>query len=106
MRRYIVEVSKTAKEDLESIIFYIRNELSGDIVADKYKIMFKQELLNLESVAGVMPVLDEKLTGYTNIRKVNVKNYIIFYIINEEENKVSVLQIGYAFMDWEKFLKD
>lgn len=106
MRRYIVEVSKTAKEDLENIILYIRNELSGEIVADKYKIMFKQELLNLESVAGAMTVLDEKLTGYTNIRKVNVKNYIIFYVINEVENKVSVLRIGHAFMDWEKFLKD
>lgn len=106
MRRYIVEVSKTAKEDLENIILYIRNELSGEIVADKYKIMFKQELLNLESVAGAMPILDEKLTGYTNIRKVNVKNYIIFYVINEVENKVSVLRIGHAFMDWEKFLKD
>lgn len=106
MRKYVVEVSKTAEEDLENIILYIRNELAGDIIADKYKIMFKQELLNLESIAGAMPVLDEKLTGYVNIRKINVKNYIIFYIINEVENKVSVLRIGHVFMDWEKFLKD
>lgn len=106
MRKYVVEVSKTAEEDLENIILYIKNELAGDIVADRYRIMFKQELLNLESVAGAMPVLDENLTGYTNIRKVNVKNYIIFYIINEVENKVSILRIGHAFMDWEKFLKD
>lgn len=84
---------------MENIILYIRNELAGDIVADKYKIMFKQELLNLENVAGAMPVLEENLTGYTNIRKINVKNYIIFYIINEVENKVSVLRIGHAFMD-------
>ena len=80
--------------------------MAGDIVADKYKIMFKQELLNLESIAGTMPVIDKELTGYANIRKINVRNYIIFYIINEADNKVSVLRVGHAFMDWEKFLKD
>ena len=80
MRKYIVEVSRTAENDIENIILYIRNELAGDIVADKYKIMFKQELLNLESIAGTMPVIDKELTGYANIRKINVRNYIIFYL--------------------------
>lgn len=106
MKNYIIEVSRTAEEDLENIILYIRNELAGDVIADKYKIIFKQELLNLEKFAGIAPVLDENLTGHKNIRKVNVKNYIIFYVINEDENKVSVLRIGHAFMDWEKFLRD
>ena len=53
-----------------------------------------------------MPVLDEELTGYKNIRKVNVRNYIIFYTVDEEKFKVFVVRIGHAFMDWEKYLKD
>ena len=53
-----------------------------------------------------MPILDESLTGYKDIRKVNVRNYIIFYIVSEEDNKVSVVRIGHAFMDWEKHLKN
>ncbi len=104
MNKYIVEVSKTAKKDLDNIILYIRNSLFDDIIADKYKILFKQELLNIQNTAGSMPNLDKNLTGHEDIRKVNVKNYIIFYTINK--NKVSVLRIGHAFMDWEKFLKD
>lgn len=55
---------------------------------------------------NIILYIRNELTGYTNIRKVNVKNYIIFYIINEVDNKVSVVRIGHAFMDWEKFLKD
>ncbi len=47
MKNYIIEVSRTVEEDLENIILYIRNALAGNVVADKYKIMFKQELLNL-----------------------------------------------------------
>lgn len=53
-----------------------------------------------------MLILNEELTGHKNIRKINVRNYIIFYLVDEENSKVLVLRIGYAFMDWEKYLKD
>ena len=106
MKKYAVEISETAKQDLKNIISYLRYDLVGDIIADKYKILFKQELKKLEDIAGSMPILDESLTGYKNIRKVNVRNYIIFYTISEEFNKANVVRIGHAFMDWEKYLKD
>lgn len=106
MKKYKVEVSNTAIQDFENIISYLRHNLAGDIIADKYKILFKQEIINLENIAGSMPILSEKLTGYKNIRKVNVRNYVIFYIVDEEKNKAIILRIGHVFMDWEKYLKD
>lgn len=106
MKKYIVEVSATAEQDLENIISYLRYNLAGDIIADKYKILFKQELKNLENIAGSMSILDEELTGHKNIRKINVRNYIIFYTVDEENSKALVVRIGHAFMDWEKYLKD
>ena len=101
-----MEISETAEEDLENIISYLRDNLAGDIIADKYKILFKQKLKDLEEIAGSMPILDEGLTGHENIRKINVRNYIVFYIVDEENSKAVVLRIGHAFMDWEKYLKD
>ena len=68
--------------------------------------LFKQKLKDLENVAGSMTILDESLTGHKNIRKINVRNYIIFYVIDEEKSKAIVVRIGHAFMDWEKYLKD
>lgn len=106
MKKYVVEVSETAKKDLENIISYLRYNLSGDIIADKYKILFKQELKNLEDLAVSTPILSEELTGHKNIRKINVRNYIMFYIVDEKNSKALVLRIGHAFMDWEKYLKD
>ncbi len=102
MKKFVVEISETAERDLENIISYLRYNLSGDIMADKYKILFKQELKDLENIAGSMPILSEDLTGHKNIRKINVRNYIVFYIVDEENSKVLVLRIGHAFMDWEK----
>ena len=106
MKKYIVEISETAERDLENIISYIRYNLKEDIIADKYKILFKQGLKDLENVAGSMPILDEELTGHKNIRKINVRNYIVFYIVDEKNSKALVVRIGHAFMDWEKYLKD
>ena len=91
MNKYIIEISETAKQDLEKIISYLRYDLSEDIIADKYKILFKQELKKLEDVAGSMPVLEESLTGHKNIRKINVRNYIIFYTIDEDMDKVLIV---------------
>ncbi len=106
MKKYIVEISETAEHDLENIISYLRYNLLGDIIADKYKILFKQELRNLENIAESMPVLDEVLTGHKNIRKINVRNYIVFYIVDKENSKAFVLRVGHAFMDWEKYLQE
>lgn len=106
MKEYIVEMSETAEKDLENIISYLRYNLAGDIIADKYKLLFKQELKNLSNIAGSMPILNEELTGLKNIRKINVRNYIIFYVIDEDNLKTFILRIGHAFMDWEKYLKD
>ena len=106
MKKYIVEISEKAISDLENIIAYLRDDLEEDIIADKYKILFKQKINSIENIAGSMPILDKELTGHENIRKVNVRNYIIFYRVDEENSKVSVLRIGHAFMDWEKYLKD
>ena len=106
MKKYIVKISETAEQDLENIISYLRYNLSGDIIADKYKLLFKQELKDLENIAGSMPILDENLTGHKNIRKINVRNYIVFYLVDEENSEALILRIGHAFMDWEKYLKD
>ena len=83
MKKYMVEISESAKQDLENIVLYLRYNLAGDIIADKYKILFKQQLKNLENVAKSMLI-----------------------IVDEENFKVFVLRIGHAFMDWEKYLKD
>ena len=99
MKKYIVEVSESANIDLENIISYIKHDLKENIIADKYKILFKQAIKRLEDVAGSMPILNQEITGHRNIRKLNVRKYIIFYIVDDENNKVFVVRIGHTLMD-------
>ncbi len=50
MKKYTVEVSKTAEQDLCNIISYLRYTLASNIVADKYKTLFKQALKDSKNV--------------------------------------------------------
>ena len=50
MKKYKIKVSEAAENDLENIISYLRHNLSGDILADKYKLLFKQGLKDLEKL--------------------------------------------------------
>ena len=106
MKKYIVETTETSEQDLVNIISYLRYNLAGDIVADKYIELFSNALKKLEDIAGSMPIIDKKLIKNENIRKINVKRYTIFYTVDEIKSKAVVLRIGHDFMDWEKYLKD
>ena len=63
MKKYKIVVSNKAKNDTDEIISYISNNLLEEIIADKYKILFKKAIKSLEDIAGNMPILDERLTG-------------------------------------------
>ncbi len=106
MKKYIVETTETSEQDLVNIISYLRYNLAGDIVADKYIDLFSQALKKLEDIAGSMPLIDEKLIKHKDIRKIKVKRYTIFYTVDEIKSKAIVLRVGHDFMDWEKYLKN
>ncbi len=67
MKKYIVEVSKTAEQDLESIISYLRYDLAGDIIADKYKMLFKQKLSDLVCLTFWVHFIHELVRFFTRI---------------------------------------
>ncbi len=69
MKKYIVEISETSKQDLNNIISYLRYNLAGDNIANKYKKLFKQKIKQLEDIAISMPILSQDLTGYKNWKK-------------------------------------
>lgn len=104
MKKYIVETTETSEQDLINIISYLRYNLAGDIVADKYIDLFSQALKRLEDIAGSMPFVDKELVK--DVRKINVKRYTIFYTVDEIASKAVVLRIGHNSMDWENYLKN
>ncbi|NLX83885.1 MAG: type II toxin-antitoxin system RelE/ParE family toxin [Clostridiales bacterium] len=104
MESYKVFISEPAEGDLEDIVRFISSQLNSPITA-----LHMMELLE-EAMAGLSdmpqrcpPVSDDRLCqmGY---RKLVVKNYIVFFSVNEKEKAVDVERILYTRRDWLRIL--
>ena len=102
--KYKIELSIKAKNDLKSIVRYIKNELQEPSIAKKYAELIKKELKNLEHLPQKYAVIDEKSIKDLNVRRLIIKNYIAFYRINENKKIVNVDRILYEASNWKKKL--
>ena len=98
--KYEVLLSIKAKEDLKSIVFYIKNNLREPSIAKKYAKVIKEEIISLSYFPQRNAIIDEETIKNLKMRKIAVKNYIIFYRINEENNIVSIERILYGASNW------
>jgi len=100
MKKYKVYVSEPAENDLRDIVRYISAQLAAPTSAMNMMNDISQAIENLaEMPQRFSPVTDERLRllGY---RKLIVKNYIVFYTIDEPSMAVDVERILYARRDW------
>lgn len=98
--KYKIELSIKAKEDIKSIVLYIKNNLNEPSIASKYAITIKEEIKTLEYSPKKFAITDEDSIKDLNIRKLNIKNYIAFYRVNEKEKVVNIERILYGASDW------
>lgn len=101
MNKYKILFSIKAKNDLKLIISYIKNNLLEPNIAQKYAKLIQNEIKSLEYSPKKFPILDIKIKSYKEIRKLTVKKYIIFYIIDEENKTVIINRILGGSMNWQ-----
>ena len=76
--KYRIEISNKAKEDLKRIVLYIKNELKEPVVAKRYAELIKKEILGLQYLPQKYSIIDNILIKDFGVRKLIVKNYIIW----------------------------
>lgn len=90
-----------ALEDMITIKDYIKYTLKEPKIADEHIDAFLNEIDALKDTANIYELLDEK----DNIRKINVKNYMIFYTTDESSNLVQVIAVFYGMSNWRTKIK-
>ncbi len=98
--KYEVVLSIKAKDDLKGIIFYIKNYLKEPSIARKYAKIIKEEITSLNYFPQRNAIINDDAIANLKIRKIVVKNYIIFYRVSEENNIVSIERILYGASNW------
>ena len=103
--RYSYLFTETAEADVEKALDYITNELSNPEAASSFADELDEKL---EEICGTpkagRPVQNPYLKR-DDVRRVLVKNYIAYYLIDEPEKKIIVLRVVYNRRDQDKILK-
>ena len=98
--KYKINLSIKAKDDLKSIVLYIKNKLNEPAIANKYAKIIREEIQTLEYSPQKFAIIDDSSVKDLNFRKLIIKNYIAFYRINEENKIVNVERILYGASNW------
>ena len=89
---------------MDEIFGYLSTKLYVDIAAEDLMDKIESTVMRLKEwpFSGSY-VLDELLKG-RGYRKLIVDNYIVFYLVNEEEKQVVVMRILYGPSRYQNFL--
>lgn len=102
--RYSYVLTEIAETDVEEILDYIAYELSNPQAASDFADALDEKLeeIRLTPKAG-RPVHNPYLKR-DDVRRVLVKNYIAYYLIDRKAEKIVVLRIVYNGRDQDKLL--
>ena len=101
MKEYKIIVKKTVYSDIDVIFDYLANELNEPQTAEKLCSLIETEFNSLRYLPLRFPLFAVK---DLQIRKMPVKNYSVFYVVDEVKNSVNILNIIYNRRNWQMLI--
>ena len=101
---YKVFISKPAENDMLDIVQYISSILDAPVTASKMLDNFINAVDSLNKMPYGYQLVDDERLSSLGYRKMPVKNYFIFFTIDEKNRRVIIERILYARRDWKHFL--
>ena len=102
---YRVQFTEPAEEDLLGAIHYISEVLKSPPAAEKLLSDTETRLKTLEEMPLGFPLVRDEYLAREGIRSLGVNNYLVFYVVKENEGLIAVIRFLYARRDWTNILK-
>jgi toxin ParE1/3/4 len=99
-------ISKLYKEDTLSTYNYIKNVLNAPMAAKKLINEVKEKLIHISKNPTHRPLVHDKYLAGLGYRLISVKNYLIFYIIGDDNIHIKIVRFLYGKRDWINILKE
>jgi len=104
MNNYRIKWTKSAEKDRTEIGQYIARNLFAPMAAVKTVAAINNAANNLSFMPHKRPIVDDKYWAKLGYRKLNVKNYTIFYVICENSKIVYIKRIIHIRRNWQRAL--
>ncbi|MCI6100551.1 MAG: type II toxin-antitoxin system RelE/ParE family toxin [Selenomonas sp.] len=106
MDTYEIIITPDAEEDLRCLCDYIADTLMAPETARAFLQMLRGEIQTLSELPERTRLVDAEPWHSRGVRKLFVKNFIIYYRVDQEEHRVYVLNVIYGRRSQLKALKD
>ena len=104
MEHYRIDFTKSAENDLRNIVRFIASELSAPETAASMAERIEGAISGLSEMPHRYALVSDEQLVRLGYRKLTVKNYIVFYSVNEADEIVRIERILYARQDWQRML--
>lgn len=102
--KYEVKITKQALGQMKEIVHYISHELLAPEAATNLLDKMEVAIDSLSEMPDRMSLVDEKPWNSKGIRKIIVKNFLIYFWIDEEHKRVQVTAVVFEKRDQVKQL--
>ena len=104
MKVYRINIADIAKQDIRDIKIYITNELQESVTALNITNAILDAIDTLEQMPDRIALVKEKRLAANGIRPLYVKNYTVFFRIDETLDVVEIVRVLYSHRDWVSIL--
>jgi plasmid stabilization system protein ParE len=94
-----------AEEDILSAINYIANALKAPIAANNLLDEIEKHEKTLENMPNIFPFVSDEYLASKRLKFVMIKNYIMFYTIDEDNKVINVIRFLYGRRNWKNILR-
>jgi len=101
---YEVIITKRAEEEILEIGGYIASNLNAPFAASQLLDDIDYQIDSLNMMPKRHALVSEEHLAERGVRHIPVKNYIIFYEVNDDTQTVEILSVMYARRNWESLL--
>ncbi len=105
MNTYTVRITRQARDHLRGIKAYITDELLVPEAANSTIARLKKEIKSLSTMPERIKLTDEEPWRSEGIHRMCVKNYYVYFLIDDENSKVQVTSVIYVARDQAKQLE-
>jgi len=104
MKVYRINIADIAKHDIRDIKKYITDDLQEPVTAVNITNAILDAIDTLEQMPDRISFIKDKRLAAQGIRPLYVKNYTVFFRIDDSLGAVDIVRVLYSHRDWASIL--
>lgn len=103
--KYAIYITAAAEQDMIDASDYIEFILKNPTAADNLLDETDLKINSLSAFPCKLALIDDPLLASWGIRFIQIKNYLAFYVVSEEDHLVTIIRFLYRKSNWKSLLK-